>query len=70
MSDAYAVVPTAYSGHDGTASSQPPAVEESERVGRGLLSSRRFARALTAAPLRPARAVRFARMVRDEPFGD
>jgi hypothetical protein len=40
-----------------------------EDAGRGLPSSRRFAQALTATPLRPAMALRFARMVRDEPYG-
>ncbi len=40
-----------------------------ETAGRGLPSSRRFARALTATPLRPAKAFRFARMVLDEPYG-
>jgi hypothetical protein len=40
-----------------------------EDAGRDLPSSRRVAQALTATPLRPAMAVRFARMVRDEPHG-
>jgi hypothetical protein len=40
-----------------------------EDAGRGLPSSRRVAQALTAAPLRPAMASRFACMVRDEPYG-
>lgn len=40
-----------------------------ERARRSLPSSRRFAQALTAAPMRPAMALRFARMVRDGPFG-
>jgi hypothetical protein len=40
-----------------------------EDAGRGLPSSRRFARALTATPLRPAMVVQFACMVRDEPYG-
>jgi hypothetical protein len=40
-----------------------------EDAGRGLPSSRRVAQALTATPLRPAMVVRFARMVRDGPYG-
>jgi hypothetical protein len=40
-----------------------------EDAGRGLPSSRRVARALTAAPLRPAMAFRFARMVRGDLTG-
>jgi hypothetical protein len=40
-----------------------------EDAERGLPSSRRVAQALTAAPLRPAMAVRFARIVRGEPYG-
>jgi hypothetical protein len=40
-----------------------------EDAGRGLPSSRRVAQALTATPLRPAMALRFVRIVRDEPYG-
>jgi hypothetical protein len=40
-----------------------------EDAGRGLPSSRRVAQALTATPLRPANAFRFARMVRGELYG-
>jgi hypothetical protein len=43
--------------------------KSAEDAGRGLPSSRRFAQALTATPLRPAMVVRFARMERDEPHG-
>jgi hypothetical protein len=42
----------------------PHAAEKHKHAGRGLPSSRRFAQALTAAPLRPETAFRFARMVR------
>jgi hypothetical protein len=40
-----------------------------EVAGRALPSSRRVSQALTATPLRPAMAVRFACIVRDGPYG-
>jgi hypothetical protein len=49
--------------------SPPHAGASYEGSRRGLRSSRRFARALTAAPLRPAKTLRFARMVRGVPQG-
>ena len=69
MSDACAVRHLVRSGTGNTSAGAPRAGEKHERAGRGSPSSRRFARALTAAPLRPARASRFARTVRGDLTG-